>query len=238
MTGMVSAMATAIAIASMPAAAAAQDIMDTESLMALGTSDLRDQIQMRYDAALAASRDGGVINADDPRYIWAISAKAHCGIALGYLKSSNKDRNSISKCNDAYQRMMITRVVTAPPRPPVTSVPQEVCDRGTIGTVFFDFDSAMPGAGSGETIDYITTNVVACGWAGFEVVGHTDRSGSDAYNIGLSQRRAAAVVDMLANGGIARGAIATDAEGESQPRVPTADGVREPQNRRVEIKVQ
>ncbi len=65
--------------------------------------------------------------------------------------------------------------------------------------------------------------------------GHADRSGSADYNVGLSQRRADAVKAYLGGRGVPDGAMSTEAFGESRPLVETADGVREPQNRRVEI---
>jgi len=68
-----------------------------------------------------------------------------------------------------------------------------------------------------------------------EVNGYTDRSGSDSYNQGLSVRRANAVAAELVRRGVPRNEIATRGFGEANPLVPTADGVREPQNRRVEI---
>ncbi|EFH11315.1 OmpA family protein, partial [Teichococcus cervicalis] len=68
-----------------------------------------------------------------------------------------------------------------------------------------------------------------------EVAGHADRAGSPQYNQRLSQRRADAVAAELVRLGVARSAISVQAFGESRPLVPTADGVREPQNRRVEI---
>ena len=67
------------------------------------------------------------------------------------------------------------------------------------------------------------------------VSGFADRSGSDAYNVGMSQRRADSVRAYLASRGVPNSAIRTEAYGESRPLVDTADGVREPQNRRVEI---
>ena len=68
-----------------------------------------------------------------------------------------------------------------------------------------------------------------------EVAGHADRSGTPAYNQGLSQRRAQNVAAELVRLGVQREAISVQAFGESRPLVATADGVREPQNRRVEI---
>ncbi len=67
------------------------------------------------------------------------------------------------------------------------------------------------------------------------LAGHADRSGAASYNVGLSQRRADSVKAYLTGRGIPGGQIGTEAFGESQPRVATADGVRELQNRRVEV---
>jgi opacity protein-like surface antigen len=66
-------------------------------------------------------------------------------------------------------------------------------------------------------------------------LGHADRSGTPQYNQRLSERRAQAVAAELERRGVARSNMAIQAFGESRPLVPTADGVREPQNRRVEI---
>lgn len=71
--------------------------------------------------------------------------------------------------------------------------------------------------------------------ANVKLVGHTDRSGSDSYNQALSLRRAKAVKAALVGQGVSDGSISLEAKGESEPLVPTADGVREPQNRRVNI---
>ncbi|MBX6747532.1 MAG: OmpA family protein, partial [Acetobacteraceae bacterium] len=68
-----------------------------------------------------------------------------------------------------------------------------------------------------------------------EVAGHADRSGTPQYNMRLSRRRAETVAAELVRHGISRNEITIEAFGESRPLVPTADGVREPQNRRVEI---
>lgn len=68
-----------------------------------------------------------------------------------------------------------------------------------------------------------------------EVAGHADRSGTDRYNQALSLRRAETVAAELGRRGVSRSDIDIQAYGESRPLVATADGVREPQNRRVEI---
>jgi outer membrane protein OmpA-like peptidoglycan-associated protein len=68
-----------------------------------------------------------------------------------------------------------------------------------------------------------------------EVNGYTDLSGTPAYNQKLSVRRAQQVQNELVRDGVAPGEISIHGYGESNPLVPTAPGVREPQNRRVEI---
>jgi outer membrane protein OmpA-like peptidoglycan-associated protein len=68
-----------------------------------------------------------------------------------------------------------------------------------------------------------------------QITGYTDRSGSPGYNQRLSERRAAAVADALSRLGVPRNDMIVGGRGENENRVPTADGVREPQNRRVEI---
>lgn len=67
------------------------------------------------------------------------------------------------------------------------------------------------------------------------LVGKADRAGSDAYNMRLSKRRADRVHDGLLQDGVAANRIETRWVGEREPPVPTADGVREPRNRVVEI---
>ncbi|WP_234026952.1 OmpA family protein [Erythrobacter sp. HKB08] len=223
---------TGLALGALSAPAMAQDGGD---LMSLDGSALRDAIDMRYQAAITTSNDSAIVNADDPRYLWAIDAKAQCGIALGYLKSGTKDPVSIGKCDDAYQRMMMVprqRIIEKP-----EPTPQPECERPVIGAIFFDFDSAVPPASARDTLSFVRGNYQQCGWNAFVVTGHTDRSGSDAYNDGLSQRRAQAIADEMGAMGVPASMIETRARGESEPRVPTPDGVRNPQNRRVEIEV-
>jgi outer membrane protein OmpA-like peptidoglycan-associated protein len=225
----------ALAAAALPASAMAQ--ASAGDLLAMSVSQLKGEIGQRYDAALALSRDGATVAADDPRYLWAIQAKAQCGIALGFLKSDTKDPVSIGKCVDAANRMNQQPVKAAPPPPP-PPMRNPACDESIAGIVFFEFDSAVPPESAMPTIQAAAQNLRACGWKGLAVSGHTDRSGSDAYNDALSRRRAEAVAQMLGAQGADASALAVTAAGESQPKVPTPDGERNPQNRRVEIVVQ
>ncbi|WP_424135050.1 OmpA family protein [Roseomonas chloroacetimidivorans] len=101
--------------------------------------------------------------------------------------------------------------------------------------VFFDFDRADLTDRARQIIGEAAQAVQSTGTTRIEVAGHADRSGTPQYNQRLSMRRAEAVAAELARRGIARNQMSIQAFGESRPLVPTADGVREPQNRRVEI---
>jgi outer membrane protein OmpA-like peptidoglycan-associated protein len=69
------------------------------------------------------------------------------------------------------------------------------------------------------------------------VVGHTDKVGSDAANDLLSRQRAEVVRKALIARGIAPENVVAVGRGKREPVVPTADGVAEARNRRVEILV-
>ena len=103
--------------------------------------------------------------------------------------------------------------------------------------IFFDFDSAEITPQAAGILDEVAGAYDAGAGASVMLVGHADRSGSNAYNQRLSQRRVDAARGGLAQRGVPAGAIDTVARGESEPRVPTPDGVREQENRRVEIEL-
>ena len=230
--------ALALAMGGHQAALAQTKAADFDQLMAMDEGSLEGEVGSRFNDGLSASNNPELINGDDPRYLWALETKTQCGIALGYLKSSTKDPVSIGKCARAHELMQQlpppAPIVEAPP--PRPSLPSQ-CDTDVVGLVFFEFDSSEVPSEADQTIVFARDNYQVCGWKGFAVVGHADRSGSDAYNIGLSEERAAAVAEAMVSAGIPANLITSSAEGESNPRVATDDGVREPQNRRVEIAV-
>jgi outer membrane protein OmpA-like peptidoglycan-associated protein len=101
--------------------------------------------------------------------------------------------------------------------------------------VFFDFDKAAITPEAARVIQQAAAAAKSAGSARIDLTGHTDLSGSAKYNQVLSQKRGDAVKAQLAQLGIAADQIVVVAKGKSSPMVPTPDGVREPQNRRVEI---
>jgi len=105
----------------------------------------------------------------------------------------------------------------------------------TAFTASFDFDRSNITADAQRVITEAAAAAKAGNVSRIQLTGHTDRSGSDQYNMALSLRRGEAVKQALIRQGIPAASIAVIGRGERQPLVPTADGVREPQNRRVEI---
>jgi len=101
--------------------------------------------------------------------------------------------------------------------------------------VFFDFDKYDLTPEAQRVVAEAAAAYESDGMARVTVTGHTDTVGSAEYNQALSERRANAVAKELVANGVPADAIVTIGEGETNPLVPTGDGVAEPQNRRVEI---
>lgn len=115
-----------------------------------------------------------------------------------------------------------------PPPPPAAS---------TSFMVFFDWDSTRLNNTAMGTIGQAAAAYKSTGSARITAEGHTDTSGAASYNLALSLRRANTVKDALVSAGVPAGSIVTVGRGEEGLLVPTGDGVREPQNRRVVIAV-
>lgn len=104
--------------------------------------------------------------------------------------------------------------------------------------VFFDFDQSIIGQGGTNVIDAVVNEIQTRNIQTVRIVGHTDTSGSQEYNNRLAVRRANAVKSELIARGVPAGIITTEARGENELLVNTADGVREPANRRSVITFQ
>jgi outer membrane protein OmpA-like peptidoglycan-associated protein len=121
-----------------------------------------------------------------------------------------------------------------PPTPPPPPPPAVGCTPGP-DIVFFEGDKSDITPEAASILDTAVSAYQNCGNAQVMLAGYTDTSGTPRYNLGLSQRRADSVKAYMTSHGIADGVITTQAFGETNLRVQTADGVRELQNRRVEI---
>ena len=100
--------------------------------------------------------------------------------------------------------------------------------------IYYEFDKGQS-AETRNTINRILDIGQYCNVDNIRVVGHTDTSGSAAYNLNLSKRRAKDARDELVRQGIAGERITSEGKGETEPFVPTGDGVKEQLNRRTEV---
>ena len=116
----------------------------------------------------------------------------------------------------------------AMPAPPPPAAPR-------VFIVFFDWDRDTITPQGMQIVQQAADAYKSGAPVQLQVTGYTDRSGSAAYNQRLSERRASNVANALATMGVPRNQMAVSGRGENDNRVPTAAGVREPQNRRVEI---
>ena len=104
-------------------------------------------------------------------------------------------------------------------------------------TLYFRFDSEELTDESRRLVQQVLTEVKARSEPDVLAIGHTDTTGTAAKNIELGLRRANTVRALLIEAGLAPTSIAVTSHGEAELLVPTADGVFEPRNRRVEITV-
>jgi OOP family OmpA-OmpF porin len=103
-----------------------------------------------------------------------------------------------------------------------------------IVNVFFEFDRARLTTEVRQIVAQLARQMKAGGLSA-TLVGKADLTGSDSYDLALGRRRADAVADELVRDGVPRNRVAVESQGKRQPPVKTADGVREPRNRVVEI---
>lgn len=143
--------------------------------------------------------------------------------------------NKIAECKQGFEdNLAELKISKSAPSAPTSA---DAVDT-TSYIVFFEWNSASVSKSGEKVISGVIDSL--SGESGYEIVlnGHTDTTGLEKFNLLLSRKRAEAVARRLEKGGIAKDAIKIFAFGESDPKVPTADGVDEPKNRRVEIFIQ
>ena len=151
------------------------------------------------------------------------TAHANAGISLG------------SSYNHSVLLGLRYNFGVAPPPPPPP--PPPVVQPARSYLVFFDWDKYSLTDRARQIIREAAENSTKVQYTRIEVNGYTDTSGTAKYNLGLSIRRANAVKAELIKDGVPANAITTHGFGDDPAHllVPTGPGVREPQNRRVEI---
>jgi len=171
--------------------------------------------EYRYFATEATDMNTRAVNA------------SNAGIAGGRLRASNENHSVLVGLRYAFNQ-------PAPPPPPAPVVAAQPAPARTY-LVFFDWDRSDLTDRARQIIADAAQNARVVSATRIEVSGHADRTGTAQYNQRLSVRRAEAVAGELVRHGINRNEITIQGFGFDRPLVPTAAGVREPQNRRVEI---
>ena len=201
-----------------------------ETVLPEEVGDVGDHTQALTDARgqLMAALDGGARDGNP-----TVAARAQRAFDC-WKHEADEDywydaitEEHITPCRDEFNAAMaeLAPVMDAP-------VPGEYI-------VYFDFDrSNINDAGQTVINDALAEVAARGGSVAISAIGHADRSGNEDYNLGLSLRRADSVREALIEGGVTADAITVGGRGESEPAVPTDDGVREQANRRVVIVLQ
>jgi OmpA-OmpF porin, OOP family len=131
---------------------------------------------------------------------------------------------------------LLALAACAPPPPPPPPPPPVAAPVGArVFTVYFGWNRSWVGPQGMAILDQAAAAYRAGGPVMVQVNGFTDTSGSPAYNLRLSERRANHVAQILAHKGVPWGAMTIASHGENDLAVATPDGVREPRNRRVTV---
>ncbi len=125
----------------------------------------------------------------------------------------------------------------APAPAPAAAAPAVATKVTYAADAFFDFDKSVLKPEGKAKLDDLTSKVKDINLEVIIAVGHTDSVGSDAYNQGLSVRRAEAVKAYLVSKGIEKNRVYTEGKGEKQPVADNKTSEGRAKNRRVEIEV-
>lgn len=117
----------------------------------------------------------------------------------------------------------------------ITRLSGDALKIGIASDVSFDLNSAQMRPEAMNTYTKIANVLKDYDMTAIHVVGHTDTSGSDSHNQGLSERRASTVLSYLSSQGVPSNRLRQEGRGEREPLVRTGDNVKEPRNRRVDI---
>ncbi len=176
--------------------------------------------------------DGPSFKSSSPQNVVALGAG---GARVGVV-----DRSTNLDINRDYNHSLLLGVryafnnpPPAPPPAPAVQAPAPAPARTYL--VFFDWDRADLSDRARQIVGEAAQASTRVQTTRIEVEGNADRSGTPEYNQRLSLRRAQTVAAELVRDGVPNTAIAIQAFGDTRPLVPTGPGVREPQNRRVEI---
>jgi OOP family OmpA-OmpF porin len=170
------------------------------------------------------------------RFMQLVQSRNFSTDGLGRIKMGQESSHSFL----VGVRYQLFNPPPAPPAPAPAPAPVAAPAPAPAKTylVFFDWDKYNLTPRALNIISQAAADSKTAQTTTIEVSGYTDTSGTPHYNLGLSWRRAKAVASQLVADGVPASEITTHGYGETHLLVPTGPGVREPQNRRVEIVLQ
>jgi len=124
------------------------------------------------------------------------------------------------------------------PAPVAPAPPPDTCGRIVLRGVNFEFDKSNIDAASAGVLDVAAEQLSSCPNVAVRVDGHTDSVGTDAYNQGLSERRANAVMSHLVDRGVSASRLTATGYGEKNPVASNDTAEGRALNRRVELKTE
>jgi OOP family OmpA-OmpF porin len=175
-------------------------------------------------ARLLAALDGGARD-NKPEIAARAQSRFDCWLEQ---QEENFQEDHISACRDELLAAL-AEMEAAPVPPPAAPA---------VYLVLFDFDKSNINKAGQAVLNQVLADAAKAGGVKISATGHADRAGSEDYNMALSLRRADSVREALIAAGVSADAITVAGRGESEPAVPTADGVKEQANRRVVIVLQ
>lgn len=173
--------------------------------------------------ALLGAVAGHQLDGDKGRYIGAVVGAIAGGAVGNYMDKQQAELERELAAEAARKELNITRLAG------------DALKIGIASDVSFDVDKADIKSGALATYSKIAEVLKDYDTTVIHVVGHTDSTGSDAYNQGLSERRAASVLQVLRGNGVVPDRLLTEGRGEREPIADNASADGRTRNRRVDI---
>jgi outer membrane protein OmpA-like peptidoglycan-associated protein len=154
---------------------------------------------------------------------------------LAGVTSCGSSRNGSTVSSSSAADDLVSSVFLGPAPLPAVAAGPPCSERIVLRDIHFEFDSdGITGQGN-DRIDAAIAEMNACPGLPFQIEGHTDSMGSEAYNEGLSLRRAEAVRRYLIRGGIDASRLDVQGVGEARPLADNDTAEGRAQNRRVAL---
>ncbi|WP_027183381.1 OmpA family protein [Desulfovibrio inopinatus] len=151
-------------------------------------------------------------------------ASEHISTANGYTEVGSSERpDAVKTMSTAKIEKVFGEALQAEPQPPISRL------------LYFYSDQTTLKPESLKEIPGIAKEILAKPAPEVSIIGHSDAMGEKDYNLQLSLRRAETVKALLMKDGVPEKSMYIFSHGENDPLIPTADGVSEPKNRRVEV---